>query len=95
MNNEGVLPHRLGFWQAILDRRIILRGLKVAAVIGTLLTLINQADLMLAGYWPPVWKLLLTYAVPFGVSTYSAAQHKRHHLTQCAHGQADKRCLSP
>ncbi|RMF68441.1 MAG: hypothetical protein D6740_10620 [Alphaproteobacteria bacterium] len=64
----------------MLDRGIILRGLRVAAVIGTLLTLINQGDLMLAGHWPPLWKLLLTYAVPFGVSTYSAAQHKRHHL---------------
>ncbi len=75
-------PRPPGFWHAICDRGIILRGLKVAAVIGTLLTLINQGDLMLAGQWPPLWKLLMTYAVPFGVSTYSAAQHKRHHLAR-------------
>ena len=77
-------PRPPGFWQAVCDRGIVLRGLKVAAVIGTLLTLINQGDLMLAGHWPPLWKLLLTYAVPFGVSTYSAAQHKRHHLARQA-----------
>ncbi len=88
-------PHPPGFWQAILDGGIILRGLKVAAVIGTLLTLINQGDLMLAGHWPPLWKLLLTYAVPFGVSTYSAAQHKRHHLARRAQAHPDGRRLPP
>ncbi len=89
--NKQSLQRPPGFWKAILDRGIILRGLKVAAVIGTLLTLINQGDIMLAGQWPPLWKLLLTYAVPFGVSTYSAAQHKRHHLAQPAHASAGAR----
>ncbi len=64
------------FWQAWASRHCILRGLKVAVLIGTLLTLINQWELVIAAILPPVWKLLLTYLVPFGVSTYSAAAHQ-------------------
>ena len=43
----------------------------VALVVGTLLTLINQGDLVLAGRlnW---WKMGLTYLVPFAVSTHGA-----------------------
>lgn len=85
MSAIGPAP-RMGFWQAVADRGILLRGLRVAAVIGTLLVLINQGDLLLAGRLPPLWKLILTYAVPFGVSTYSAAQHKRHHHDRACGG---------
>ncbi|GIX17960.1 MAG: hypothetical protein KatS3mg119_2146 [Rhodothalassiaceae bacterium] len=78
MSRDGRATPRMTFWQAVADRGILMRGLRVAAVIGTLLILINQGDLLLEGTMPPLWKLLLTYAVPFGVSTYSAAQHRRH-----------------
>jgi hypothetical protein len=46
----------------------------IALVVGTLLTAINQGDVLLAGPWPPalVWKLPLTYAVPFLVATLGA-----------------------
>ncbi len=67
----------MGFWEAFLDRGIIVRALRVSAVIGTLLIAINQGDLILLGIWPPLWKVLLTYGVPFGVASYSATQHKR------------------
>ncbi len=49
------------------------RALKVAAVVGTILIAINQGDLLLAGEWPPIWKIILTYFVPFSVSSYSTA----------------------
>ncbi|MBX9698613.1 MAG: nitrate/nitrite transporter NrtS [Acetobacteraceae bacterium] len=48
------------------------RSLRVAAVIGTLLNLINQGDALWGEAriaWP---KLLLTYLVPYGVATYGA-----------------------
>jgi len=46
----------------------------IALVVGTVLTAINQGDVLLAGHWPPalVWKLPMTYAVPFIVATFGA-----------------------
>jgi hypothetical protein len=46
----------------------------IALVVGTLLTAINQGDVLLALRWPPAlfWKLPLTYAVPFVVATLGA-----------------------
>ncbi len=49
-----------------------MRACKVCGVVGTLLVAINQGDAILAGL-PIDWgKLILTYFVPYGVSTYSA-----------------------
>ena len=42
---------------------VVLRGIKVGGVVGTILVAINQGDLLLAGNLPPesLWKILLTY----------------------------------
>ena len=64
------------FWAAAVESDTVSRALKVAAVIGTLLVAINQGDVLLRGDIPPAWKLLLTYCVPYSVSTYSAASFK-------------------
>lgn len=63
------------FFQALRDRSVVARGLRVALIVGTLLTIINQGDMLLAGQWPPLWKILLTFFVPYGVSTYSSAAY--------------------
>ena len=46
----------------------------IALIVGTVLTAINQGDVLLAEHWPPalVWKLPMTYAVPFIVATLGA-----------------------
>jgi len=46
----------------------------IALIVGTVLTAINQGDILLAGHWPPalIWKLPMTYAVPFIVATLGA-----------------------
>lgn len=59
--------------RALLLPQTVWRAAKVSLVIGTLLVLINQGDLILAGVWPPLWKVLLTYLVPYGVASYAAA----------------------
>ena len=46
------------------------RSLVVAVLVGTALNLINQGAEMLGGRPPVLWKLLLTYAVPFLVASY-------------------------
>ncbi|MEO1407550.1 MAG: nitrate/nitrite transporter NrtS [Pseudomonadota bacterium] len=64
------------FWRAAVQKDIVIRALRVAAIVGTILVLINQIDFLLAGQLPPIWKLILTYCVPYSVSTYSAAAFK-------------------
>ncbi len=76
VKNLTAMCGRGDFWGAALERDTVVRALKVACVVGTLLILINQGDALLAGQWPPLWKILLTYCVPYSVSTYSAASFK-------------------
>jgi len=52
-------------------------ALATGFVIGTLLTVINQGDLILAGEMPNAVKIVLTYLVPYGVATYGAVSAKR------------------
>jgi len=47
-----------------------------AMVVGTLLTLINHGDMLLAGQSPPIAKIALTYCVPFCVTTLGAVTGK-------------------
>src|SRR5690349_8216408 len=48
------------------------RSFWVALVVGTILNLINQGDLLLRGVAPDWLKLALTYLVPYCVATYGA-----------------------
>jgi hypothetical protein len=50
----------------------IRRSLVVAAVIGTVLNLINQGPEIFTGHWPIWWKVALTYFVPFAVASYGS-----------------------
>ena len=59
-----------------LRRDVVIRGLKVGGIVGTVLIAINQGDLLLAGNLPAdaLWKIPLTYCVPYCVSTYASVQ---------------------
>ena len=46
-------------------------------VVGTIITAINHGDVILAGEWPPLIKVLLTYCVPYCVATWGAMTGKR------------------
>lgn len=52
--------------------RSVRRSLAVALFVGTALNLINQGPELLQGEWPVIWKLALTYAVPFLVASYGS-----------------------
>jgi len=58
---------------------LLRRSLAIALVVGTVLLVINQGDVLLAGRWPPalVWKIPLTYLVPFVVATLGALLNSR------------------
>ena len=67
------LRHALGY------RPVVSRALRVAAIVGTVLFVINQADVVLRGDLTLIVaaKIALTYLVPYSVSTYSALQINR------------------
>ena len=54
----------------------VITGIQIALIVGLLLNVINQGDLILNGNWQAInWaKFTLTFFVPFGVSVYSAWQ---------------------
>lgn len=63
------------FVEAAMQKQIVVRSLKVAAVVGTILVAINYGDkfyplAMASGDWV---KIAMTYCVPYCVATYSAA----------------------
>ena len=55
------------------------RSLLTAAVVGTVLTSINQGNVLLDGEFPSdlYWKIPLTYCVPFLVATWGALINTR------------------
>jgi hypothetical protein len=48
-----------------------------ALVVGTILTVINHGDVILKDDWPSLLKVLLTYCVPYCVTTWGAMTGKR------------------
>ncbi len=58
---------------------VVRRAIVVALVVGTVLCIINQGDVLLGGHVTAfvVAKMALTYLVPFSVSTYSALAANR------------------
>jgi len=62
------------------DRVCIIRSVKVALVVGTILALINQYDAIFSGNLTPtnIFQILLTYLVPYSVSTFGSAMQARH-----------------
>ena len=72
---KGDPPWRLLLRFATTDG-VPARSLRVAAVVGTALNLINQGD-AIVGPAPINWtKLLLTFAMPYAVSTYGAVAYR-------------------
>jgi hypothetical protein len=70
----GQPPTWLCVWCALRYRPVVRRALLTSLVVGTALTAINQGDAIVAATLTPVllWKIPLTYSVPYAVSTYSA-----------------------
>ena len=60
----------------LLSLSIIKRGLMFSLIVGTVLVLINQGDTIYNGQLDTrvVFKIALTYTVPFMVSTVSSIQ---------------------
>lgn len=64
---------------ALLHPPLVRSALRTAALVGTILTLINQADTLFGGHVgiAVVVKIGLTYIVPYAVSTHGALSVSR------------------
>lgn len=63
-----------GWLEIAFSRQVVLRGTKVALLVGTILVAINQGGAILDGSLTAAtaWKIPMTYIVPYCVSTYAA-----------------------
>ncbi|MEM8491788.1 MAG: nitrate/nitrite transporter NrtS [Pseudomonadota bacterium] len=69
----------VGFLSIAFSSEVYRRSLRVALLVGTLLVLINYGDRLMAGgavvlTAPDLVKIVLTYLVPYGVSTWSTVR---------------------
>ncbi len=66
------MPKLLHYW---FRRKTVVRAAKMAAIVGPILTVINQGDVLLSGQYSPrvFLKILLTFLVPYLVSSCSSA----------------------
>lgn len=58
---------------------IVLAAIKVALVVGTILSLIYQGGRVMEGLPPSWFHVVLNYLVPYCVSSYSAARNELRH----------------
>src|SRR5262245_30612550 len=76
-SQDGSSPPSVRCWRhAPFYGPLFRQALRIALVVGTILFVINQADVVFSGRTTPlvVVKIALTYLVPFLVSTYSALE---------------------
>ena len=61
------------------DKVCVMRSIKVALVVGTILALINHFDALLSGTITTllIFKIMLTYLVPYSVATFGSAMQGR------------------
>jgi hypothetical protein len=62
--------------QCCVSNGVPQRSFLVALIVGTILNLINQGDVLLGAAHLNLAKLLLTYAVPYCVATYGAVSYR-------------------
>ena len=76
MDNNNTEARQQGFWSMALSTQVVVRAVRVALLVGTILALINHGEKILALSLDGegVFKIFLTYLVPYGVSTWSAVK---------------------
>ena len=64
------------FFELATSRPIVIRALKVSAIVGSILAFINHGDTLIAMNLDAgrFFKIALTYCVPYCVSTYSSVK---------------------
>lgn len=67
------------FWSIATDKTVVLRAARIALIVGTVLAFINHWERLIGGTvdGPTFLKIVLTFFVPYSVSTYSSVQAVR------------------
>ena len=81
-SSEGVLQkpiEKLNLLQLAFGDGTTKKAFVSALVIGSILTSINHGDMILSGEYPSWLKVLLTYIVPYCVTTWGAITGKLTH----------------
>jgi|Cruoilmetagenom7_1024161.scaffolds.fasta_scaffold12115_3 hypothetical protein len=82
-----------GFWEIACNRRVVQRAARVAILVGIVLAVINHGDRILQGDidTTAALKILMTFCVPYSVSTYSSVLATREYATiaKAGPGRAD------
>jgi hypothetical protein len=81
------IQHRPGFFAIATARGVVRRSAVLAVVVGTILNLIAQGDVLLEGGTINWWKVGLTYCVPYCVATYGAVA-ARLEMTRASRGSS-------
>ncbi|MFK7752504.1 MAG: nitrate/nitrite transporter NrtS [Sedimentitalea sp.] len=70
------------FWVIATDRSVMVRAARISAVVGVILAMINHGEHVMSGnVTGKTWfKIALTFAVPYCVSTYSSVLAVRERL---------------
>ena len=81
---EAVAPAEPGFLALAGNRGVVKSALKIAFVVGSVLALINHGGDILALHLTQgsVLQILLTYMVPYAVSTYSSVRALQRHAVE-------------
>ena len=66
--------HMSSWFQVAREQTVVRRAVRISLIVGTLLVLINHGDALIRGEFGLVRisKMLLTYLVPYCVSTYAS-----------------------
>lgn len=67
-----------GFIALAVENGTLTRSIVTGVVVGTILSTINQGDVLMAGEMPSLLKIALNYVVPYCVATYGAVATKHH-----------------
>ena len=78
VNNKGQSVDR-HLWCLLRYSPMLKRSFFASSVVGTVLILLNQGDFIFAGnfYKGLIWKVPLTYLVPFCVATWGAVTNAK------------------
>ncbi|MBN9086723.1 MAG: nitrate/nitrite transporter NrtS [Reyranella sp.] len=63
-------------WHCCISDGVPRRSMAVAAIVGSILNLINQGDVLFGAGRVDFTKVLLTFAVPYCVATYGAVSFR-------------------
>lgn len=79
MNDSSTEADKQSFLSVAISNEVVVRSINVALVVGTILACINHGEKIMSMSFSnqDLFKIILTYLVPYGVSTWSAVMSIR------------------